>query len=134
MSPIRVLLADDHPVVRSGIRGLLEKAGEIEVVGEAARGAEALELAGTTAPDVVLLDMELPDIEGTQVAHQLQQLYPQVKILAFSAHDDPFYIRGVLEAGAAGYLMKDEAPELILEAIRGVARGDQGWVSRSVSA
>ncbi len=134
MSPIRVLLADDHPVMRSGLRHLLEKSGEIEVVGEAATGAEALELAGSRAPDLLLLDMELPDLQGTQVARQVQQRHPQVKILALSAHADPLYIRGVLEAGAAGYLLKDEAPEMILEAIRGVARGDQGWVSRAIAA
>jgi len=134
MSPIRVLLADDHPVVRHGIRALLERAGDIEIAGEAANGAEILDLAGKVAPDIVLLDMELPDIEGTQVARQMQQLYPNIKILALSAHDDTFYIKGVLESGAVGYLMKDEAPEMILEAVRGVARGDMGWVSRRVSA
>jgi DNA-binding NarL/FixJ family response regulator len=134
MSPTRVLLADDHPVVRGGIRALLEKDGEIQIVGEASNGAETLALAETAGPDIVLLDMELPDMEGTRVARQIQQRFPQVKILALSAHDDPFYIRGVLESGAAGYLMKDEAPELILEAIRGIGRGDQGWISRRISA
>lgn len=134
MSPIRVLLADDHPVVRNGIRALLEKAGDIEIAGEATNGTEILELAGKVASDIVLLDMELPDIEGTQVARQMQQLYPNLKILALSAHDDTFYIKGVLESGAVGYLMKDEAPEIILEAVRGVARGDMGWVSRRISA
>jgi DNA-binding NarL/FixJ family response regulator len=134
MKSIRVLLADDHPVVRGGIRALLEKDGEIEVVGEASNGVEALKLAETVSPDIMLLDMELPDIEGTQVARQIQQHYPEMKILALSAHDDAFYIKGVLESGASGYLMKDEAPEMILEAIRGVARGDKGWVSRRISA
>lgn len=134
MIPIRVLLADDHPVVRNGIRALLENAGDIEVVGEAANGMELLDLAGKVPSDLVLLDMELPDIGGTQVANQIQQGYPNLKILALSAHDDTFYIKGVLESGAAGYLMKDEAPEMILEAIRGVARGDKGWISRRISA
>lgn len=134
MSPIRVLLADDHPVVRNGIRVLLEKAGDIEVVGEAANGMELLDLAEKIPSDLVLLDMELPDIGGAQVAHQIHQGYPNIKILALSAHDDAFYIRGVLESGAAGYLMKDEAPEMILEAVRGVAQGDKGWVSRRISA
>ena len=134
MSPIRVLLADDHPVVRNGIRILLEKAGDIEVVGEAGNGRELLDLAEKVLSDLVLLDMDLPDIAGIEVAHQIQQSHPNIKILALSAHDDTFYIRGVLESGAAGYLMKDEAPEMILEAVRGVARGDKGWLSRSVSA
>jgi len=134
MKPILVLLVDDHPVVRGGIRALLEKAGDIEIVAEAASGAETLELAEKFSPQVVLLDLELPDIEGTQVARQIQQRYPHIKILALSAHDDPFYIKGVLASDAAGYLLKDEAPEMILEAVRGVARGDKGWVSRRISA
>lgn len=134
MSPIRVLLADDHPVVRSGIRGLLEKAGDIVIAAEASSGAETLSQAAKVSPDVVLLDMEFPDIEGPQVARQLLEQTPAVKILALSAHEDPFYIKGVLELGAAGYLLKDEAPEIILEAVRGVARGDRGWVSRRISA
>jgi DNA-binding NarL/FixJ family response regulator len=134
MNPIRVLLADDHPVVRDGIRALLEKAGDIEIVGEAANGTDILDLAGKVASDILLLDMELPDIEGTQVARQIQQCYPNLKILALSAHDDTFYIKGVLESGAVGYLMKDEAPEMILEAVRGIARGEMGWISRRISA
>ena len=134
MSPIHVLLVDDHPVVRKGICGLLEKAGDIEIVGEASTGAEALHLSAEVQPDVLLLDMELPDIQGTLVAQQIRQLYPDVKILALSAHDDAFYVRGLLELGAAGYLMKEEAPEVIVEAVRGVGRGDKGWVSRRIAA
>jgi DNA-binding NarL/FixJ family response regulator len=134
MDIIRVLLVDDHPVVRDGIRGLLEKGGDIKIVGEAGNGSEALELTRQVNPEVVLLDMELPDIEGTLVARQIQEQSPEVKILVLSAHDDAVYIRSLLELGAAGYLMKEEAPEAILEAVHGVAHGDKGWVSRRVSA
>lgn len=134
MSPIRVVLVDDHPVVRSGIRGLLEKAVDIELVGEASNGEEGLRLVAETQPDVLLLDMELPDIPGIQVARQVQQLHPIVKILALSAHDDSVYVRELLESGAAGYLMKEEAPEVIQDAVRGVAHGEQGWVSRRIAA
>ena len=134
MSPIRVLLVDDHPVVRSGIRGLLEKAKDIETVGEAADGAEALRMLAETNPDVLLLDLELPDIQGTQVAQQVQRLYPKVKILVLSAHDDSVYVRELLQSGAAGYLMKEEAPEQIIEAVQGIAHGEQGWVSRRIAA
>ncbi len=134
MSPIRVLLVDDHPVVRSGIRGLLEQAVDIEIVGEASTGEQALQMVEDAPPDVLLLDMELPDIQGTRVAQQIQLLYPQVKLLALSAHDDSVYVKELLELGAAGYLMKEEAPDVIIEAVRGVARGEQGWVSRRIAA
>jgi DNA-binding NarL/FixJ family response regulator len=132
--PIRIVLVDDHPVVRSGIRTLLEKVEGFEIVGEASEGAGVQALVAETHPDVLLLDMELPDVDGTQVAKQVQQSDPLVKVLALSAHDDPVYIRGLLESGAAGYLMKEEAPDTIIEAVRGVAHGDKGWVSRRVAA
>ena len=134
MDSIRVLLVDDHPVVRSGISGMLATADEIEIVGEAATGEEALRSIEQNHPDILLLDMVLPDIQGTQLAQQIIQLYPQVKILVLSAYDDPVYIRELLELGASGYLMKEEAPEGIVEAVRGVAQGQQGWVSRRIAA
>jgi len=134
MNPIRVILVDDHPVVRNGIRSLLEKAGDIEVVGEADNGEEALRVVEHAVADVLLLDMELPDIPGTQVARQVIQTHPDLKILSLSAHDDSMYVRQVLELGAAGYLMKEEAPEVILDAVRGVAHGQQGWISRGIAA
>lgn len=134
MSPIRVLLADDHPVVRSGIRTLLDKAVDIEVVGEASSGTEALKMIEEVKPDILLLDMELPDLKGTEVAQRLQQQKSSVKILALSAHADRIYIQELLESGASGYLMKEEAPQTILDAVRGVAHGEEGWVSRSIAA
>jgi two-component system response regulator DegU len=85
-------------------------------------------------PDVLLLDMEMPEIKGVEVAQQLQSAGSPVKILALSAYDDRQYILELLAGGAAGYLMKEEAPEFIVEAVRGVARGEQGWVSRQVAA
>jgi len=134
MTPIRVILVDDHPVVRSGIRGLLEKASDIEIAGEAELGEQALRLVEQTPADVLLLDMELPDIPGTQVARQVRQSQPGMKILSLSAHNDSTYVRQLLELGAAGYLLKDEAPEVIVEAVRGVANGQQGWISRGIAA
>lgn len=134
MSPIRVLLADDHPVVRAGIRNLLERVVDIEVVGEASTGQEVLTLVEQVRPDVLLLDMELPDIKGTEVAQRLQASGSPVRILALSAYDDGVYIRELLELGAAGYLIKEEAPETIVDAVRGVAYGEQGWVSRRIAA
>lgn len=134
MKTIRVLLVDDHPVVRGGIRALLENTDDIDIVGEASLGGEGLQMVKDRRPDVVVLDMELPDIHGTQVAREIQQNYPGVKILSLSAFDDPVFVRSLLELGAAGYLMKDEAPQVILDAVRGVARGEQGWLSHKVSA
>ena len=134
MNPIHIVLADDHPVVRRGIRDMLERVVDISVVGEASTGEEALRLADELKPDVLLLDMELPDIKGVEVAQQLKQAGSPVKILVLSAHDDPLYIRELLELGAAGYLVKEEAPETIIEAVRGVAHGEQGWVSRRIAA
>lgn len=134
MTNTRVVLVDDHPIVRAGIRNLIEKAPDIEVVGEASDGAEALRLAQELAPDVLLLDMEMPGLKGVDVANQLKQAGSPVRILALSAYDDSQYILSMLASGAAGYLTKEEVPETIIEAVRGVSRGEQGWVSRRVAA
>jgi DNA-binding NarL/FixJ family response regulator len=134
MTETRVVLVDDHPVVRKGIRDLLQEAIGITVVGEAGQGAEALELVRTLTPDVLLLDMELPDMTGDQVVRELKARGAPVLVLALSAYMDKEYITASLANGAAGYLVKDEVPEYIVEAIRGVARGERGWVSRQVAA
>ncbi len=134
MSPIRVVIADDHPIVRSGIRGMLEHAVGIQVVGEASTGKEALAMVRETAPDVLLLDMQLSDMQGIEIAQQLRLEKSSVKILVLSAHDEPGYVDDLLEFGVSGYLLKEEAPDVIVDAVRGVARGEEGWVSRSVAA
>lgn len=131
---IRVVLADDHPVVRRGIRSLLEQAPDVAVVGEASDGAEALRLVETLAPDVLLLDMEMPGLSGVDVARRLHAAEAPVRVLALSAYDDEQYIFGLLDSGAAGYLTKDEAPTTIVEAVRGVAHGEEGWISRRAAA
>jgi DNA-binding NarL/FixJ family response regulator len=134
MTQIRVVVADDHPIAREGLKNLLQKAVDIEVVGEASDGSEALRLAQTLNPDVLLLDMEMPGLKGLEVAQQLQATDSRVRILVLSAHNDREYIKGLLSSGAAGYLIKEEIPQTIVEAVRGVARGEQGWVSRQVAA
>jgi two-component system response regulator DegU len=134
MTTIRVVLADDHPVAREGLRNLLTKSVDIEVVGEADNGHEALRLAQELTPDVLLLDMEMPGLKGIEVAQKLKVAQSPVYILVLSAHDDRQYISELLANGAAGYLIKEEIPQIIVEAVRGVARGEQGWVSRQVAA
>ncbi len=133
MHRLRVILVDDHPIVRAGLRHFLEQAPDIECVGEATSGEEALAQVAKTSPDVLILDMEMPGLTGVEVARQLQARGSHVRVLALSAYDDVEYINGVLEAGAAGYLLKDEAPASILEAVRGVGYGQTGWVSALVA-
>jgi len=134
MAEIKVILVDDHPVVRKGIRDLLDDAPGIRVVGEGSSGKEALEQVQSATPDVLLLDMELPDMTGIEVMRTLKTQESRVVILALSAFADKAYITESLASGAAGYLIKEEIPENIVEAIRGVSRGEQGWVSRQVAA
>lgn len=134
MSELRVVLADDHPVVRSGIRALLEMAPDIFVVGEADGGEAALRLVAELAPDVLLLDMEMPGMTGVEVAQHLKEAGSPVRVLALSAHDDDHYIIELLASGAAGYLTKEEALDTIVDAVRGVAQGQEGWLSRRAAA
>lgn len=134
MSQIRVLLADDHPIIRSGIRLLLEQAPDITVVGETDRGSDVVGLVERLKPDVLLLDMEMPGKSGVAVAQELQQNGSVVRVLVLSAYDDDEYIASLLATGAAGYLTKEEALNTIVDAVRGVARGEDGWFSRRAVA
>jgi DNA-binding NarL/FixJ family response regulator len=134
MASVRVVLADDHPIVRAGIRDLLSSAPDIAVVGEAGDGRGALQRVAELAPDVLLLDMELPDQTGIDVMRALKESGAAVRVLALSAYDDEQYIRGVLSHGAAGYITKEEALDTIVEAVRGAARGEEGWLSRRAAA
>ena len=128
----RVVLADDHVVVRQGLKRLLNRVPEIEVVGEASNGLEALKSVEELRPDVLLLDIEMPVMDGIEVARRLQQQHVDVRILILSAYDDREYIRALLEIGVSGYLIKGEAPGKIVEAVRGVADGKRGIVSSQV--
>jgi DNA-binding NarL/FixJ family response regulator len=128
------MLTDDHPVARAGIRKFLSKATDIDIIAEAENGTEALELAKQLVPDVLLLDIELPGLKGLDIARELQAINSPVKILVLSTYDDKQFIFGLLGNGAAGYLTKEEVPETIVDAVRGVARGEKGWVSRRVAA
>ncbi len=129
-----VVLADDHESVRRGIRGLLNKAPDIIVIGEARDGFGALRSVKELEPDVLLLDIEMPGLNGIEVTRRLQDAKDgMTKILVLSAYDDQEYIREVLANGASGYIIKGEAPKWIVEAVRGVARGEKGWVSPRVA-
>lgn len=132
MTAIRVLLADDHQGVRTGIRQLLEKTADIQVIGEAATGAETLQLVQQLAPDLLLLDMALPDLSGVEVAQRLHESASGVRILALSAYSDEQYITGVLDNGAAGYLTKQEAIHHLVEAVHSVAQGAARWFSPQI--
>ncbi len=134
MDNIRVIIADDHPVVCKGIHELLNSAIGIQVVGEANSGGTALQLVQELHPDVLILDIEMPDINGVEVVNKIVEKSLPVRVLGLSSYDDRQYITQLLSMGASGYLIKDEMPENIVEAVRGVARGEKGWVSRKVAA
>jgi DNA-binding NarL/FixJ family response regulator len=131
--PTKVVLVDDHDMVRAGIRSILQRTEEIEVIGEARDGLEALNLVEELVPDILLLDVEMPKMSGRRVAQELRDRELPVRIIALSAHDDNQYILGMLSRGVAGYLTKDEVPNLLIHAIRGVAGGEEGWVSNRVA-
>ena len=130
---ITVVLADDHPVLREGIRRLLESNPDIQVVGEASNGEEATQLVKKTLPDILVLDLRMPGLDGLEVVQRLENERVKTRILVLSAYSDVQYIQELLKIGVAGYLLKDEAKDAILDAIRGVARGERGWYSRGIT-
>jgi DNA-binding NarL/FixJ family response regulator len=132
MNVIKVLLADDHPALRAGIKGMLEKA-DIEVVGEAGDGDEALRLAERLLPDVLVLDAVMPGLRAPQVIRRLRETCPNLRVLVLTAYDENELVFGLLEAGAVGYVLKEEALETIEAAVRAVARGES-WLSQKVGA
>jgi NarL family two-component system response regulator LiaR len=121
---IRVLLADDHVLVRQGIRQFLESAEDMTVVAETDNGQEVLELVERTLPDVALLDIQMPGMNGVEAARQIKSRYPQVRVLILTAYDDDPYIFAAVQAGADGYLLKRIDVEDLLRAVRAVHRGD----------
>lgn len=133
-NPIRVILVDDHPVVRFGIRRALGRYSDINVLAEAGSGEEALALVAQLKPDVLLVDMEMPGMNGVELTRQVRSQFPGVHILALSAYEDRAYVLEILQLGASGYLTKDETTEFIGDAVRGVAQGQAGWLSRRISA
>lgn len=131
--PIRIGIVDDHPGVRVAVKGLLAQAKDMVVVGEGVNGVEAVILANTEALDILLLDVELPAMNGYEAVRKIREIKPEVKVLALSSYNDPVYILGMLENGADGYLTKDEAPSLLLPAIRSIMRDKVKWLSPKVA-
>lgn len=121
---IRLLIADDHGVVRGGLRLLLDRQPDMEVVAEAADGAEALDAALAARPDVCVLDVAMPVRTGIDVARELRAVAPEVGVLVLSMHDDERYVFEALKAGAGGYVLKREADQALVDAVRAVHRGE----------
>jgi DNA-binding NarL/FixJ family response regulator len=132
MRPIRVLLADDHTLVRAGIRGLLQGLADVDVVGEAGDGQEALRLAESLGPDVVLLDVGLPGLNGLEVAGRIGAFDASIRVVILSMHSSEEYVLRALRAGCAGYLLKASAVSELEVAVRAVARGET-YLSPAVS-
>jgi two-component system, NarL family, response regulator NreC len=132
MKKIRILLADDHAVVRQGFKMILSAQPDMEVVGEAANGREAVELAEQGKPDIVVMDVAMPELNGIEATRRLLGSLPHTRVIALSMHKDSVYVREVLRAGARGYLLKDSGAEDLVRAIRAVA-GGESWLSPAVS-
>ncbi len=124
MAPLRILIADDHPLVRSGLRALLAAAEDMEVVGEAATGEEAVTLAQTLQPDVMVMDLRMPGINGIEATRRVVQANPQIRILVVTLFEDDDSVFAALRAGARGYILKDANEVEVLRAIRAVSSGD----------
>jgi NarL family two-component system response regulator LiaR len=121
---IRILIADDHAVVREGTRQILEQEADLEIVAEAADGEEAVKMAGKNKPDVAIIDIAMPKVDGIEATKQIKALYPSIAVLILSAYDDDQFVFSLVEAGAAGYLLKSIRGHELIEAVRAVYNGE----------
>jgi DNA-binding NarL/FixJ family response regulator len=121
---LKVMIADDHGIVRSGLRLLLEREADIEVIGEASDGVEARTMAISERPDLAILDVKMPKLTGLQATREIREQVPEVAVLILSMHDDERYLFEALKAGASGYVLKRQADQDLIEAIRAVERGE----------
>lgn len=128
----RILLADDHAVVRHGFRMILDAQPDFEVVGEVANGREAVEQATVLQPDVVIMDVTMPELNGIEATRRIAEAAPRARVLALSMHRDSVYVREILRAGARGYLLKDSSEGDLVAAVRAIAQGE-GYLSPAVS-
>jgi two-component system response regulator NreC len=129
---IRILLADDHAVVRKGFQFILGSQPDFEVVGEASNGQEAVDLAQSLQPDVVVMDVSMPELNGIEATRRIAEVSPRARVLALSMHRDSVYVREILRAGARGYILKDAQESELLGAVRSVSKGD-GYLSPAIS-
>jgi two-component system response regulator NreC len=132
MKRIRILLADDHAVVRQGFKMILGAQPDMEIIGEAGNGREAVELADKLRPELVVMDVAMPELNGIEATGRIIEAAPHTRVLALSMHKDSVYVRETLRAGARGYLLKDSPAGELLTAVRAVASG-QGYLSPEVS-
>ena len=123
-SSIRIVISDDHPVVRAGLRGMLDIEGDLEVVGEASNGREALSLVGRLDPDVVLMDLQMPELDGVTATQLIRDRHPETNVLVLTTYDTDADITRAINAGAVGYLLKDAPRQDLFHAIRAAARGE----------
>lgn len=121
---IRIIIADDHAIVREGLRALIEAKPDMELVGEAEDGDAAVALASSLKPDVVLLDLVMPNMDGVEAVREVMRENPQARILVFTSYSDDANVFAAIRAGALGYLLKDSSPQVLIEAIRQVYRGE----------
>lgn len=121
---IKVVVADDHAIVREGVRMILAKERDIEVVGEAADGAQALQLVETAKPEVVVMDISMPGMGGIEATQKVKERYPKVNVLALTMHEDESYVFQLLRAGASGYVLKRAAAHDLVQAVRAAAKGE----------
>ena len=128
---IKVLLADDHPLVRSGIRTTLSTASDVHLIGEATNSFDVRTLCHSLEPDVLLLDLNMPGPRPIETVTYLREHCPALKVVVLTAYDDDAYVRGLLAAGVAGYVLKDEAPETVIKAVRTVVNGGT-WFSQTI--
>jgi DNA-binding NarL/FixJ family response regulator len=129
---IRILLADDHAVVRQGFRMILGAQADMEIIGEAGNGREAVSMSEQLHPDVVVMDVAMPELNGIEATRRIMEQAPHTRILALSMHKDSVYVREILRAGARGYLLKDSIDVDLLAAVRAVGKGE-GYLSPAVS-
>jgi DNA-binding NarL/FixJ family response regulator len=132
--PIRVMVVDDHAVLRQGLMKLLAGNPDIDVVAEASGGEEVAALVGEAAPDVILMDLSMPDVDGVEATRRALAVRPEARVVMLTSFSEPEHVNAALDAGAIGYILKDAAPEEIVQAVKAAARGEAPFSARAASA